>query len=58
MRAETGDPDRGSEADLIEQALPVDEPLSARTARDRGEVAEADWVEQTLEVPLDDYDEG
>ena len=42
------------EADAIEQSRPVTEGRTVRPASERGEVPEADWIEQQVTEPLDD----
>jgi hypothetical protein len=42
------------EADAIEQARPVAEERTLRSSSERGEVPEADWIEQSIVEPLDD----
>jgi hypothetical protein len=42
------------EADAIEQARLVAEERAVRSSSERGEVPEADWIEQSIVEPLDD----
>lgn len=44
----------GSEADVLEQTLPVEEHQIRRPGGNREEASEADWLEQSIEVPVDD----
>ena len=45
------------EADTLEQAIPVDEDQILNPAPRRAEASDADWIEQSIEVPLDEDDE-
>ncbi len=42
------------EADALEQRRPVTEERTVRPPAERGEVPEADWIEQNVTEPLDD----
>jgi len=42
------------EADVLEQAIPVDEDQILRPGGSRIEASDADWMEQSIEVPLDE----
>jgi hypothetical protein len=43
-------------ADVLEQAVPVNEYQIQRPAGSRDEAADADWIEQSIEVPVDEDD--
>ncbi len=45
------------EADVLEQALPVEEDQILSPAGSRAEASDADWIEQSIEVPLDEDEE-
>jgi len=45
------------EADVLEQALPVEEDQILSLAGSRVEASDADWIEQSIEVPLDEDEE-
>ena len=49
---ETSDP--RPVADLLEQSLPVREFQAVTPMGSRAEASEADWIEQSVEVPLDE----
>ena len=42
------------EADVLEQAIPVDEDQILSPAGSRVEATDADWMEQSIEVPIDE----
>ncbi len=42
------------EADALDQRRPVTEERTVRPPAERGEVPEADWIEQQVTEPLDD----
>ncbi|HLN42628.1 MAG TPA: hypothetical protein VK215_09245 [Acidimicrobiales bacterium] len=44
------------EADALEQEEPVVPERGIRLPPDRGDVPEADWLEQSVAEPLDDED--
>jgi hypothetical protein len=41
-------------ADTLEQSIPVREFQAVAPMGSRAEVSEADWIEQSIEVPLDE----
>ena len=43
-----------SGADAVDRARPVVDDHAVRSPSDRGEVPEADWLEQSIVEPLDD----
>jgi len=45
------------EADVLEQAIPVEEDQVLSPAGSRVEASDADWIEQSIEVPLDEDEE-
>ena len=45
------------EADVLEQAAPIEDEEIPRPERNPEEVSEADWAEQSIEVPLDEDDD-
>ena len=55
--AELGDLEEGSEADVLDQIMLVEEHQVSRPSPNRAEVPEADWLEQSIEVPVDDEQE-